>query len=175
MVTGHSLTRQQQMDACAVCHSGNDKEKEISTFKFKLGDTLAHFFLPWAARRNKNADPDVHGNQCQLLAQSKCFLASKTLSCTTCHNPHTNAGNDLGEYAKTCISCHAHPDHRSLHMDEASAGRITSNCIDCHMPEQPSRAITFQLAGSHTKSAYLLRTHRIAIYPDAATKHPFRN
>jgi hypothetical protein len=165
IVTARSLSRQQRLDACAVCHSGNDKEKEVSTFKFKMGDTLANFFLPWAAQRNKGAEPDVHGNQFGLLAQSQCFLKGKTLDCSTCHNAHTDAGSNLSAYSQKCISCHATTDHRTLNLDAVTAAALTSNCIDCHMPQQPSRAISFQLAGSTTKSAYLLRTHKIAIYP----------
>jgi hypothetical protein len=165
IVSPRSLTRQQQLDVCAVCHSGNDKEKEISTFKFRMGDTLAHFFLPWGSRHKNNSDFDVHGNQSQLLAESKCFLVSETLNCVTCHDPHSNVSHDLEEYSKKCLSCHEHVDHPSLKMNEMMANTIKSNCIGCHMPEQPSRAITFQLAGSNLKSVYLLRTHKIAIYP----------
>lgn len=166
IVSAHSLTRQQKLDACAVCHSGNDKQKEISAFKFKLGDTLANLFLPWSGQRDKNSDFDVHGNQYQLLAKSKCFLASKTLDCSTCHNPHTDAGKDLSEYSRQCISCHQQTDHSSLKIDGLTANKMKSNCIDCHMPEQPSRAIIFQLEGSKSTSPYMLRNHNIAVYRD---------
>jgi hypothetical protein len=159
------LSRQQKLDVCAVCHSGNDKEKEVSRFKFKMGDTLANFFLPFASSKT-TTDFDVHGNQYQLLAQSKCFLQSKTLNCTSCHDPHTNASADLTMYSRKCISCHRDTDHRSFKMDKALANTVKSNCIDCHMPLQPSRAITFQLSGSDSASFYFLRTHRIAVYHD---------
>lgn len=162
------LSRQQKLDACAVCHSGNDKQKEISSFNFKMGDTLANFFLPWASStHNKNDEFDVHGNQYNLLAESKCFLKSKTLNCFTCHDPHTNASNDLKMYSDKCITCHQNTDHNSLKLDQASANTIKTNCIDCHMPEQSSSAITFRLSGSNLKSAYMLRTHKIAVYRDA--------
>jgi len=166
IVTSGKLSRQQKLDACAVCHSGNDKHKEISSFYFKMGDTLANFFLPWATPNNKTTDFDVHGNQYQLLSESKCFLQSKTLGCTTCHDPHTDAAKVLSEYSKKCLSCHNNADHSSLKIDEETANTIKTNCIDCHMPKQPSRAITFQLAGSDSTSYYLLRTHKIAVYHD---------
>jgi len=38
------------------------------------------------------------------------------------------------------------------------------------MPEQPSRMVSFQRAGSNVTSSYLLRTHRIAIYSDKKGK-----
>lgn len=164
MVTSNTLSRQQKLDACAVCHSGNDKKKEISSFSFKMGDTLANLFLPWATRSKITTGFDVHGNQYQLLSESKCFLKSKTLGCVTCHNPHTDKSSDLNEYSKKCLSCHQDTDHSSLKMDEATASAIKANCIDCHMPEQASRAITFQVSGSDSISSYLLRTHKIAVY-----------
>lgn len=166
IITSGKLSRQQKLDVCAVCHSGNDKEKVISRFKFKMGDTLENFFLPRMAQKNKTTDFDVHGNQYQLLAESKCFLQSKTLGCITCHDPHTDASTDLNMYSKKCISCHQDIDHKSLKMGNAMANRMTGNCIDCHMPLQPSRAITFQLSGSDSASFYLLRTHKIAVYHD---------
>jgi Cytochrome c554 and c-prime len=162
IVNSLSLTRQQRLDVCAVCHSGNDKEKEISTFAFKMGDTLAHFYLPWGSRHGNNPDFDVHGNQSQLLAESKCFLASKTLNCNTCHDPHTNASNDIAVYSMKCLTCHEKVEHPTL--DKAMINTVKNNCIGCHMPEQPSQAITFQLAGSNLKSTYPLHTHKIAVY-----------
>jgi len=170
IVTSQTLSRQQRLDACAVCHSGNDKQKETSTFRFKIGDTLSNFFSPYGVHRDSNYDFDVHGNQYGLLSESKCFLRSRTLECSTCHDPHTNVSTDLTVYSQKCQSCHSNPDHSSLKMDAAMISTMKNNCIDCHMPEQPSRAISFQLAGSNSTSAYLLRTHKIAIYSEEIIK-----
>lgn len=170
IVTSQTLSRQQRLDACAVCHSGNDKQKETSTFLFKIGDTLSNFFSPYGVHKDSNYDFDVHGNQYGLLSESKCFLRSRTLECSTCHDPHTNVSTDLTVYSQKCQSCHSNPDHSSLKMDAAMISTMKNNCIDCHMPEQPSRAISFQLAGSNSTSAYLLRTHKIAIYSEEIIK-----
>jgi hypothetical protein len=166
LVTSESLSTQQQSDACAVCHAGNDREKDISPFRFKIGDTLANYFALFSSPVKPEAGYDVHGNQYGLLSESKCFLKSQTLTCVTCHDPHDNAGNDLTVYSKKCQSCHNNPDHSSLNIDATTTGSFQSNCIDCHMPEQASRAISYQLAGSNVTSSYLLRTHRIAVYND---------
>lgn len=158
-----SLTRQQKLDVCAVCHSGNDKVEERSTFGFRPGDTLSHFFAVWASENDTTARFDVHGNQYRLLMQSRCFLQSKTMDCGTCHSPHTNAGNDVRTYSAVCQDCHRNVQHDAARLG-TTAAVIQSNCIDCHMPLQPSRAITFYEAGSPLRSAYMLRTHRIAVY-----------
>jgi len=49
--------------------------------------------------------------------------------------------------------------------------RLTNNCIDCHMPALPSNAITLQLSGEARLVHDLVRTHRVAIYPDATTEY----
>lgn len=169
IVTQRSLSRQQKLDECAVCHSGNDKTKEISTFKFRPGDTLANFYSPWDSRKSGGTEIDVHGNQYQLLSESKCFLKSNMLTCTTCHDPHGNAGSDVKEYSAKCISCHTNTDHDFI-KNVSTLNEIKVNCIDCHMPEQSSRAITFYKEGSTIKTAYLLRTHKIAVYNDEGKK-----
>lgn len=162
IVINKDLSRQQKLDACAVCHSGNDKIKQISRFDFRPGDTLAHFFFPGSNKNNAKAD--VHGNQYQLLAESGCFIKSNSLNCSTCHNPHTNANEGIKAYSKKCISCHESTDHSALTMNEVKSNTINDNCIDCHMPFQSSDAITFNLENTTKKTSYMLRTHKIAIY-----------
>jgi len=170
LATSQSLSRQQKSDACAVCHDGNDRQKDVSPFRFKMGDTLANYFAPFGTRITPEQGYDVHGNQYGLLSESKCFLKSQTLTCVTCHDPHRNAGDDLSVYSKTCQSCHSNPDHHSLNVAETTSNSFKSNCIDCHMPKQASRVVSFQLAGTNVNSSYLLRTHRIAIYNEKKGK-----
>jgi predicted CXXCH cytochrome family protein len=155
-----SLTRQQKLDVCAVCHSGNKKMQDRTTFQFKPGDTLSNFFVTWPYE-DSTTTFDVHGNQYQLLSQSKCFMNSKTLDCSSCHDPHTNSSKRLQASTSVCTQCHKAVTHKTL---TSNAANLSNNCIDCHMPLQPSKAITFQLPGDTLRSAYLLRTHRIAIY-----------
>lgn len=167
MVKSSTLSHSQQMDACGICHSGNDKMKIQSRFQFKMGDTLGYFISPWGSSGKKT--PDVHGNQSTLLYQSKCFRQQK-MTCGTCHDPHKNAGADLSFYSQKCMSCHK-PESKEFCPKYASLGEsIKSNCIDCHMPRQASMAIKFLTQGSDIHSEYLLRTHRIAVYNDSITQ-----
>ena len=45
------------------------------------------------------------------------------------------------------------------------------NCIDCHMPVLPSKKITLQIIGEQQPVHDLVRTHRVAIYPDIAREY----
>jgi len=164
---GADFTRRQQLDACAVCHSGNDKMKLESRFKFSMGDTLSHFVM-----ERLDAPPaagfDVHGNQYSLLSVSKCFLNSSNMTCGTCHDPHQDAIAGLAGYSQKCMSCHNDVTTNFCPKINTIGEAIKANCIDCHMPQQPSRAISFLTAGSTAPSSYLLRTHKIAVYTDSS-------
>lgn len=155
-----TLTRQQKVDACAVCHSGTDTEVQKSTFSFKPGDDLRNYHFKAAGTVAKK-EPDVHGNQTSLLQQSKCYVNSPAMDCSSCHQTHENLKGNLTAYSQRCISCHATIKHTETTLANAM---VKTNCIDCHMPKQPSNIISFQLAGKNKTSQYMLRTHRIGIY-----------
>ena len=159
------MSRQQKIDMCAVCHSGNDLQTQKSTFSFAPGDTLSDYYFPQYSRSRK--EPDVHGNQYGMLAASACFIRSD-MDCSSCHNTHLTEKNNQVLFAQRCMTCHdanTHPPTGNL--DQAA---LKNNCIDCHMPVKPSRLITFQLAGKSQKTPYPLRSHQIAVYPEETQK-----
>jgi hypothetical protein len=47
---------------------------------------------------------------------------------------------------------------------------IIQNCIDCHMPKEPSRSIVVFLQGADVPTSVLMRTHLIKIYPGETKK-----
>jgi len=155
-----SLTRKQKLDACAICHSGAAQEELKSTFGYKPGEDLNDYY-GHAPGISAEPEPDVHGNQIQMLAGSKCFIKSTSMDCGTCHNPHETAQEGITLYSKKCISCHATIKHKEKTLANAM---VKTNCIDCHMPLQSSKVISFQEAGQSGTSAYRLHTHRIAVY-----------
>lgn len=160
-----NLNRQQKLDACALCHSGNDKLKLKSRFQYKPGDNLLDYFREHTAS-NDSIHYDVHGNQLGLLSQSKCFKKSEAMDCMTCHNPHKNASENLASYSKICMSCHQGLKHNETTLKTMSGSLLASNCVTCHMPKQMSNAIKFQLSNDKKVSNYSLRTHKIGIYTD---------
>jgi hypothetical protein len=148
------FSRDRQMDLCAWCHAGHGQPLRPA-FSYLPGSALEEYVnLP---KSDPAAPFDVHGNQVELLKQSRCFIDS-SMTCLTCHNVHV-AQHDLAEFSQRCLSCHkpasatfAKPDHP-----------VVSNCIDCHMPRQETNLIVFNSVGKQLKPE--MRSHRIKVYP----------
>jgi hypothetical protein len=165
-----SLSRAQKMDACGVCHSSSKQAFQVSTFKFKMGDTLARFKEPDYLNIQTNAASlDVHGNQNGLLTASKCYMMSN-MDCSTCHNTHVNNGGNLALYSQKCMSCHTQANHNLCKVAPTLSAVMQNNCIDCHMPLKPSNTIAVNDTSGKKSSPYLVRTHLIAIYPNETKK-----
>ena len=160
-----SLTREQKINMCAVCHSGADNHIIKPTFGFKPSDTLSKYMRIKFSNAPVNYNTtDVHGNQRGLLESSRCFTGSK-MDCSTCHNTHVNERNNFVLYAARCQTCHSRNDHNECKLvNRVDASILTQNCISCHMPAFPSRTI---IAG---EALTLIHTHHIAIYPEEAKK-----
>ena len=100
---------------------------------------------------------DVHGNQVELLKQSRCFRSS-TMTCITCHDVHI-AQHNLVDFSQKCLSCHK-PDSATFARADHP---LTKNCIDCHMPKQETNLIVFDWKGTTVRPE--VRNHWIKIYP----------
>ncbi|RZM29876.1 MAG: hypothetical protein EOO88_03165 [Pedobacter sp.] len=157
-----NLTRKQKIDACAVCHSGNDVQSQKSTFAYKPGEDLSAYYSRDFSSFG-GADPDVHGNQSTMLAGSKCFIQSKDMTCGSCHNTHESLKGNLNIYSQRCMNCHQTQKHSP---ETIKKGINKANCIDCHMPQQASKLITFKTAGNPKENPYVLRSHHIGIFPN---------
>ena len=71
------------------------------------------------------------------LTASRCFKASGTLSCLTCHSPHTDARHDVSD---RCLSCHASGGRAVVNCGRAK--RL--DCVPCHMKKvSPFPFLTF--------------------------------
>ena len=165
-----SLTRQQNLDLCALCHGGA-LSKTRPSFEFTAGDTLSDFFeLKRLNSTTLNYDNvDVHGNQYGLLSASKCFTMSD-MTCNNCHNSHENERGNIVLFSKRCMNCHTTEHENFCKMSAALGSSITKNCIDCHMPARPSQAITLLLPGADVPRAAFVRSHFISVYPEEVKK-----
>ena len=165
------LSRLQQMDVCALCHSGNIQKTKPS-FEYTAGKNLSDYFTIDKLKDFfvNSADVDVHGNQVGLLMASKCFRMSTEMTCNTCHNTHENERGKKELFSQRCMGCHnITADNFKTPTHDLIVG-IEKNCIDCHMPSQPSKSIAVFLEGEETPKASLLRSHFIGIYPEEIKK-----
>jgi hypothetical protein len=165
------LSRQQNLDLCALCHGGNIKKIQPS-FTFTAGDTLSNYFvvdtLNTAAVNFGTVD--VHGNQYGLLKASKCFRLSETMTCNTCHNTHENERGKLALFSQRCMVCHNTQHGNFCTINPSLVSSLKENCIDCHMPAKPSKSIVLFSPGVDFPRAALFRSHFISIYPDETKK-----
>lgn len=151
------FSRDRQMDLCAWCHAGHGRPLRPS-FSYLPGEPLAEYIdLP---PPDPNAPLDVHGNQVELLKQSRCYRSSN-MTCLTCHDVHT-VQHDLVQFSQRCLSCHKPGSATFARADHP----ITRNCIDCHMPKQETNLIVFDWKG--TKVRPEMRNHWIKVYPGLA-------
>lgn len=191
IVALRNFSREQSLDLCRLCHGGR-LAKTRSSFSFQPGDRLADYFRIDSVAPNA-ADIDVHGNQYGMLASSRCFKESG-MTCLTCHSPHANETGKLELFSQRCLSCHgsggkdggsnaggsvdggdssgaggsgAHVSAHPCKMTALIGARISQNCIDCHMPVQPSRSIMVLLQGESVPTSASMRSHFISIYPEA--------
>jgi hypothetical protein len=156
------LSRQQRLDGCALCHSGFRKAIQ-PRFSFMIGDSLDEFSAAGYSS-DSISTLDVHGNQYGLLMASKCFKMSNTLDCSSCHDPHVNEANKPEIFSQRCITCHTETKHTTLPSYKKLL--LSKNCIDCHMPMLPSKKIILDVTDSENAVPDLVRTHRIAVYPE---------
>jgi hypothetical protein len=165
------LSRELQLDICALCHAG-PIEKTKPSFEYTAGNKLSDYFVinPLNEAAVNNGNIDVHGNQYGLLKASKCFRMSTGMTCSTCHNPHRNEKGQAALFSQRCMGCHNVEKESFKSESHSPMLLVQNNCIDCHMPALPSRAITVQLEGEETPRVSLIRSHFIGIYPEETTK-----
>jgi len=176
IVNPSKLSRSQQVDICALCHGGNIQKTKPS-FQFTAGKKLSDYFSIDTLNNyvmNSSA-VDVHGNQVGLLKASKCFKMSSAMTCSTCHNIHENERGKLELFSQRCMNCHNMSDEKLRTPTHLQVSSIEKNCIDCHMPAQPSKSIAVFLQGEEIPKASLLRSHFISIYQDEIKKFINKN
>lgn len=154
------LTRDRQLDACALCHGGIGTLR-TAAFTYLPGQPLAaHLTRPPAG---PNEDIDVHGNQVALLERSACFRSSG-MTCATCHDVH-RLQHDVAAISGRCLSCHT-VQSCGLYPQQGKA--LIGRCVDCHMPVLPSGTIVSDYNGHPVQAQ--VRTHWIKVYPLASLR-----
>jgi Cytochrome c554 and c-prime len=150
------FSRDRQVGLCALCHNGIRREEFAPAFSFVPGKPLDSYLQPNTGEIA--AHPDVHGNQVGLLKQSRCYQSSPGISCSTCHDVH-QPEHAAAAYSSRCLNCH---QVESCGMSKSLGQKIADNCIDCHMPVEPTNAIVSETAGQVIRPS--MRNHWIKVY-----------
>ncbi|HET7209170.1 MAG TPA: multiheme c-type cytochrome [Terriglobales bacterium] len=150
------LSRDRQVDLCALCHAGPGEPALAPAFSFKPGDKIDDFFE--MEPLDPNAHIDVHGNQVELLKKSRCFRMSKSMTCSTCHDVHVMQ-RDAASFSAHCLSCHK-PENCGLYASRGA--EIARNCVDCHMPNESTDLIVSDANGRRVRPK--VRNHWIKVY-----------
>jgi hypothetical protein len=135
------LTRDRQVDICALCHNGNQAEEKTPAFSFVPGERLDRYLHPNPGDTAEH--PDVHGNQVGLLKKSRCYASSPTMNCSTCHDTHAQE-HEASWYSSRCLTCHK---VENCGMSKTLGSKIVGNCVGCHMNVEPTTAFNFDTAG----------------------------
>jgi hypothetical protein len=151
------LTRDRQLEVCALCHSGDGQQK-APAFSHVPGEPLEDYLVP--APVLPGEEVDVHGNQVARLAASRCFQASGTMTCSTCHDVHAPQ-RDITGFTASCLQCH---QVESCGLFPERGNAIAGGCVDCHMPNLPSRTVVSSHEGRQVRPR--VRSHWIKVYPD---------
>lgn len=151
------FSRDRQVDLCALCHNGIRSEELVPAFSSLPGEPLNDFLHP--NEGDTAVHPDVHGNQVGLLEKSRCYISSPNMSCSTCHNVH-QPERAAAEYSNRCLSCHR---VETCGVFKTRGPKIAENCVDCHMPVEPTNAIVSETAGQAIRPK--MRNHWIKVYP----------
>ena len=148
------LTRELSEAVCQQCHMRGAASVLVrgkSPSDFRPGLSPSEFV--------QHYELDVPSTQMSVVGhveqmhQSKCYQATKTFSCLTCHDPHGEAAEASAEhYIRVCTSCHQ-PEACRVSPERRQKESPENDCVACHMPQTPTDiphlAFTHHRVGIH--------------------------
>ncbi len=150
------LSRDLAEAICAQCHLRGDATVSLAgklLTDFEPGKPLKSVRIDYRLETDDDSMKVVgHVDQ---MRESRCFQQSPTLTCTTCHDMHSDRpaiSSSVEFYRQKCINCHA---SEACHVAPAERFRIApgDNCVQCHMPQVatdiPHIAFTHHRIGIH--------------------------
>ncbi len=125
-----------QTELCQRCHLQGITvlHEDKSYYDFKPGMYLHEVMNVFMPRYKEPDAPFIMASHADRMKQSKCYLASGKLTCTTCHNPHLSVKQTQTElFNSKCIVCHT--KNNSCKAPKTVRDKVSDNCFQCHMPE----------------------------------------
>jgi predicted CXXCH cytochrome family protein len=152
------LSRERAEAICQQCHLRPTAVVPVRGRKlsdFRPGFLLEDFQHAWLLSGDSAMTVVGHVEQMHL---SRCYQASGTLSCLTCHDPHDEPlpKDRITRYRSICLECH--PAERcTVSAQRRQRESPDNNCVHCHMPSSPTEiphlAFTHHRIGIHEKTS----------------------
>jgi hypothetical protein len=154
IVNPRKLRAEIRDDVCAQCHLAGDARvlqpgKNYLDFRpgTPLGDVVAIFSVPQTIKGNHFVALD----QFEQMKMSRCWAGSSgRLGCISCHDPHVQLHGEqaVDFFRGRCLTCHTTNSCRAPQV-QRQATAPADNCIQCHMPKQPTENIGHSSVTDH--------------------------
>jgi predicted CXXCH cytochrome family protein len=147
IVNPAKLTASRRDSACIQCHLEGDAvvyRPGRSLAQFKPGDELSDYAV-YFVKAHEEGDGRRATSQYEALLRSACKRASgDKLTCTSCHDPHSDVApaERVQYYRAKCLACHTDRKMASHHADE-------QDCAVCHMPSRTTTDISHEQVTDH--------------------------
>lgn len=147
IVNPDRLRAEQRDSACIQCHLEGDAvvyKPGRSLAQFVPGDSLSDIAI-YFVRASQQTGGSRATSQYEALLHSACKRAAgDKLTCTTCHDPHSEpAPAERVQYFRDrCLTCHTHLRATKHHPEEA-------DCAKCHMPSRDTVDISHEQVTDH--------------------------
>jgi tetratricopeptide (TPR) repeat protein len=132
---------------CLQCHLEGDAvvyKPGKSLAQFRAGDALGEFAV-YFVRKQQLGGGERATSQYEALLRSACKRAAgDKLTCTTCHDPHSEpaAADRVPFYRAKCLACHTAPAMARHHAEQ-------QDCAICHMPSRNTTDISHEQVTDH--------------------------
>lgn len=134
--------------SCIQCHLEGDAvvyRPGKSLAQFKPGDDLTDFAV-YFVRAQQQGEGRRATSQYEALLRSACKRASgDKLTCTTCHDPHSDPtpAERVQYFRARCLACHNTPAIAVNHFPKQP------DCAQCHMPTRNTTDISHEQVTDH--------------------------
>jgi hypothetical protein len=166
------LSRELAESICQQCHLRSSamivaRGRRLSDFRPGLPlEDFVHAYMLETPDRSMTVVGHV-----EQMHLSKCYQASGSMSCLTCHDPHGEPRDEdkVAHYKSACATCHK-PEHCKVEPARLRTESPANDCVQCHMPRSPTEiphlAFTHHRIGVH-------RPESSAARPEAGELKPF--
>ena len=138
------LPAHERDSVCAQCHlTGSARVAKFrpSGDNYQPGKKLSDYSAIFVGGKAEASSTIGVTSHYENLALSRCKIASgDKLSCTTCHDPHSEPNNASAFFNAKCQSCH---------QEKPCKSAPKGDCIQCHMPKAAGRGVDHSSYTNH--------------------------